>query len=63
VKSLTLDGSIEGVRYLLQPRVEDISMEGILFALGQSFFAKTETKIFINTMEIADDLMVIVFGA
>lgn len=38
VKSLTLDGSIEGVRYLLQPRVEDISMEGILFALGQSFF-------------------------
>ena len=34
VKSLTLDG----VRYILQPRLEDISMEGILFALGQSFF-------------------------
>ena len=38
VKSLSLDGSLEGVRYLLQPRVEDISIEGILFALGQSFF-------------------------
>lgn len=37
-KSLTLDGSMEGVRYLLQPRIKDISMEGILFALGQSFF-------------------------
>ena len=38
VKSLTLDGAIDGVRYILQPRLEDISMEGILFALGQSFF-------------------------
>lgn len=37
VKSLTLDGAIDGVRYILQPRLEDISMEGILFALGQSF--------------------------
>ena len=37
VKSLTLDGAIDGVRYIL-PRLEDISMEGILFALGQSFF-------------------------
>ena len=38
VKSLTLDGAIDGVRYILRPRLEDISMEGILFALGQSFF-------------------------
>ena len=30
VKSLSLDGSLEGVRYLLQPRVEDISMEGFI---------------------------------
>lgn len=33
-KSLTLDG----VRYILQPRIEDISVKGVLFALGQSFF-------------------------
>ena len=38
IKSLTLGGSIEGLKFILQPRVEDISMEGILFALGQSFF-------------------------
>ncbi|OEL01252.1 sodium-dependent transporter [Staphylococcus succinus] len=38
IKSLTLDGSMEGLKYILQPRLEDISMQGILFALGQSFF-------------------------
>ena len=37
-KSLTLDGALEGARYILQPRLHDISMQGILFALGQSFF-------------------------
>ncbi|MCD8871385.1 sodium-dependent transporter [Staphylococcus gallinarum] len=38
IKSLTLGGSMEGLKFILQPRVEDITMEGILFALGQSFF-------------------------
>lgn len=38
IKSLTLDGSMEGLKYILQPRLEDISMQGILFAIGQSFF-------------------------
>ncbi|WP_437272015.1 sodium-dependent transporter [Staphylococcus succinus] len=38
IKSLTLEGSMEGLKYILQPRLEDISMQGILFALGQSFF-------------------------
>lgn len=37
-KSLILDGALEGVRYILQPRIEDISVKGVLFALGQSFF-------------------------
>ncbi|WP_049418741.1 sodium-dependent transporter [Staphylococcus hominis] len=37
-KSLTLDGALEGVRYILQPRIEDISVKGVLLALGQSFF-------------------------
>ena len=37
-KSLTLDGALEGVGYILQPRIEDISVKGVLFALGQSFF-------------------------
>ena len=37
-KSLTLDGAVDGIRYILQPRVDDISVEGVLFALGQSFF-------------------------
>lgn len=39
VKSLTLEGAAEGVRFILEPRMEELSMEGVLFALGQSFFA------------------------
>lgn len=39
VRSLSLEGASEGVRFLLEPRMEELSMEGILFALGQSFFA------------------------
>ncbi|HJF67640.1 MAG TPA: sodium-dependent transporter, partial [Staphylococcus kloosii] len=38
IKSLSLHGAMSGVRYILQPRLEDISIKGILFALGQSFF-------------------------
>ncbi|MCM3519136.1 sodium-dependent transporter [Staphylococcus xylosus] len=38
IKSLSLEGSLEGLKYILQPRLADISMEGVLFALGQSFF-------------------------
>ncbi|MEQ6056454.1 sodium-dependent transporter [Staphylococcus saccharolyticus] len=37
-KSLTLEGAVDGIRYILQSRVDDISVEGVLFALGQSFF-------------------------
>ena len=33
VKSLTLDGALEGVRYILQPRLHDVSMEGVLLSL------------------------------
>ncbi|WP_412519123.1 sodium-dependent transporter [Staphylococcus simulans] len=39
VRSLSLEGASEGVRFLLEPRMEELTMEGILFALGQSFFA------------------------
>ena len=42
-KSFTLDGALEGARYILQPRLHDISMQGILFALGQSFFTSLGT--------------------
>lgn len=27
-QSLTLEGALEGVRYILQPRVEDMSIQG-----------------------------------
>ncbi len=37
IKSLTLDGALEGVKFILQPRVSEITADGIL-ALGQSFF-------------------------
>ncbi|KAA1039473.1 sodium-dependent transporter [Macrococcus equipercicus] len=39
IRSLTLEGAAEGVRYFLTPRFEDITFESIVFALGQSFFA------------------------
>ncbi|MHD0398695.1 sodium-dependent transporter [Staphylococcus simulans] len=39
IRSLSLEGASEGVRFLLEPRMEELSIEGILFALGQSFFA------------------------
>lgn len=38
VKSLSLDGAMSGLRYILEPRVQDITVEGVLLALGQSFF-------------------------
>ncbi|MBF1993242.1 sodium-dependent transporter [Staphylococcus schleiferi] len=38
-QSLSLKGAMEGVRFLFEPRVTDITMDSILFALGQSFFA------------------------
>lgn len=39
VRSLTLDGAMEGVTFLFKPDFQQISAETILFALGQSFFA------------------------
>lgn len=39
VRSLTLDGAMEGVKFFLQPDFTQITAEGVLYALGQSFFA------------------------
>ncbi len=39
VRSLTLDGAMEGVRFFLQPDFSNITSESVLYALGQSFFA------------------------
>ncbi|MCD8824270.1 sodium-dependent transporter [Mammaliicoccus sciuri] len=39
IRSITLDGALDGIQYFLQPKVSDLSAEGILYALGQSFFA------------------------
>lgn len=39
VRSLTLDGAMEGVHFFLTPSFENITSEAILYALGQSFFA------------------------
>ncbi|MGP4081956.1 sodium-dependent transporter [Pseudalkalibacillus sp. R45] len=38
-RSLTLDGAMEGVRFFLQPDFSRLTSEGVLFALGQSFFS------------------------
>ncbi|ERN51462.1 MULTISPECIES: sodium-dependent transporter [Alkalihalophilus] len=38
-RSLTLEGAGEGVRFFLQPDFSKITSEGVLYALGQSFFA------------------------
>ena len=39
VRSLSLDGAMEGVRFLLVPDFSQLNSEVILFALGQAFFA------------------------
>nr|WP_295971069.1 sodium-dependent transporter [uncultured Bacillus sp.] len=39
IRSLTLDGAMEGVKFFLQPDFSKITSESVLYALGQSFFA------------------------
>lgn len=39
VRSLTLDGAMEGVKFFLSPDFSNITGEAILYALGQSFFS------------------------
>ncbi len=39
VRSLTLDGAMEGVKFFLSPDFSSITGESILYALGQSFFS------------------------
>ncbi|TSB45537.1 sodium-dependent transporter [Alkalicoccobacillus porphyridii] len=39
VRSLTLEGAMEGVRFFLNPDFYSITTDGILEALGQSFFS------------------------
>ena len=39
VRALTLDGALEGVVFFLKPDFTALTSEGILYALGQSFFA------------------------
>ncbi|WP_414045321.1 sodium-dependent transporter [Macrococcus equi] len=39
VRALLLEGSMDGLKYFLIPRFEDITLEGTLYAMGQSFFA------------------------
>ena len=39
IRSLTLDGAMEGVRFFLAPDFSKITGESVLYALGQSFFS------------------------
>lgn len=39
IRSLTLDGAMEGITFFLKPDFTQITSETILFAMGQSFFA------------------------
>ncbi len=39
LRSLTLDGAMEGVKFFLQPDFSKITGESVLLALGQAFFA------------------------
>ncbi|RXJ02594.1 sodium-dependent transporter [Anaerobacillus alkaliphilus] len=38
-RSLTLEGALEGVRFILMPNFSDVTSKTFLFALGQAFFA------------------------
>jgi neurotransmitter:Na+ symporter, NSS family len=39
IRSLTLEGAMDGVRFLLLPDMANVSSDTVLFALGQAFFA------------------------
>ncbi|WP_071461455.1 sodium-dependent transporter [Bacillus massilinigeriensis] len=39
LRSLTLDGAMEGIRFFLKPDFSEVTGEAALYALGQSFFA------------------------
>jgi NSS family neurotransmitter:Na+ symporter len=39
IRSLTLDGAMEGVKFFLAPDFSNITGESLLYALGQSFFS------------------------
>lgn len=39
VRSLTLEGAMEGVTFFLKPDFSNLTSQGILYALGQSFFS------------------------
>ncbi|MGG0657528.1 sodium-dependent transporter [Rummeliibacillus pycnus] len=39
IRSLTLDGAMEGVKFFLSPDFSNITGRSVLYALGQSFFA------------------------
>src|SRR5699024_7084322 len=39
IRSLTLNGAMEGVTFFLHPNFSNLNSQTILFALGQSFFA------------------------
>ncbi|QKY71516.1 sodium-dependent transporter [Lentibacillus sp. CBA3610] len=39
IRSVTFEGAAEGLKFFLQPDFSQITAEGILYALGQSFFA------------------------
>ncbi|WP_340084768.1 sodium-dependent transporter [Siminovitchia sp. FSL H7-0308] len=39
IRSLTLDGAIEGVKFFLAPDFSNITGKSLLYALGQSFFS------------------------
>ncbi|PTY78942.1 hypothetical protein B5V89_09375 [Heyndrickxia sporothermodurans] len=39
VRSVTLDGALEGIRFFLNPDFSKITGEAVLYALGQSFFS------------------------
>lgn len=39
IRSVTLDGAMEGIKFFLQPDFTSLSKETFLLALGQSFFA------------------------
>ena len=38
IRGITLEGSMEGIRFLFQPKWSDLDASGILAALGHSFF-------------------------
>lgn len=44
IRACTLDGAMEGIKFLFFPKFSELTSRGVLYALGQAFFLTSSLK-------------------